>query len=359
MQTKERIKNTIIPLTEWYKQNKKPLPWRMEKSPYRVWISEIMLQQTRTGAVIPYFLRFIERYPTVFDLAEASDDELMKLWEGLGYYSRARNLKKCARVLVDEYGGTFPEDKKILMSLPGIGPYTAGAISSIAYGKPTPAIDGNVLRVMMRLLASDEDIADEKTKRSLDELLSSVYPEGALSSSYTEAIMELGENICIPNGEPRCDLCPIAHLCRAHEGHIETFFPQKSPKKPRRIEPRTLLIFAFGDTFYIRKRAPKGLLASLYEFMGLDGHLTEAQVRDYLSEQFISCQDITRLDDGKHIFTHIEWWMQGYLIRLATPLADAQIVMHSLIPATLADMKEKYSIPTAFKMFLRQLEGKM
>ncbi len=355
MQEKERIQNTISPLIQWYKENKKPLPWRQAKSPYRVWISEIMLQQTRTSAVIPYFLRFIEKYPTVHDLANASDDELFKLWEGLGYYSRARNLKKCAKVLVEEYNGCFPQDKKTLLSLPGIGPYTAGAILSIAFGKPTPAIDGNVFRVMMRLLASDRDIADEKTRRDLDALLSSVYPEGEFSSLYTEAIMELGENVCIPNGEPRCDLCPLAHLCRAHEGHIETFFPLKTPKKPRRIEPRTLLIFAYANTYYIRQRPPKGLLASLYEFVGVDGHLTKEETCDYIRSCNINDFDITRLSDGKHIFTHIEWLMRGYLIRLNAPLPESVLKEHSLVSATLYDMQEKYSIPTAFKMFLSQL----
>ena len=356
MQEKERILNTIELLIEWYQQNKKPLPWRSEKSPYRVWISEIMLQQTRTTAVIPYFLRFIEKYPTVFDLAKANDDELMKLWEGLGYYSRARNLKKCAQRLVEDFQGIFPKDKKTLLGLPGIGPYTAGAILSIAYGEPVPAIDGNVLRVMMRLLASEKDIADEKTRRELDIQMSSVYPSGEASSQFTEAIMELGENVCIPNGEPRCAECPIAHLCRAHEGRIETYFPVKSPKKPRRIENRTLLIFSYANTFYIRQRPPKGLLASLYEFIGIDEDKTAKEVYDMLSSYGMGDFEISTLEDGKHIFTHIEWQMKGYLIRLNKPLSEQEVHSHSLTVATLQDMKEKYSIPTAFKMFLSQLE---
>ena len=356
MQEKERIQSTILPLVEWYKTNKKALPWREERSAYRVWISEIMLQQTRTSAVIPYFQRFIGKYPTVFDLAEANDDELMKLWEGLGYYSRARNLKKCAQVLVSEHQGIFPRDRKTLLSLPGIGPYTAGAILSLAYGEPTPAIDGNVFRVMMRLLASDKDISDENTRRELDALLTSVYPTGEQSSLYTEAIMELGENVCIPNGFPRCELCPIAHLCRAHEGHIETYFPLKTPKKPREIVHRTLLIFHFSDTYYIRQRPPKGLLASLYEFMGQDTHLEKEELSLLLKSEGIPYFDIVRLEDGKHIFTHKEWHMRGYLISLDRPLSEKILHKHALISATLKDMKEKYSVPTAFKMFLNQLE---
>ena len=355
MQENERIKQAIPPLTAWYLQNKKSLPWREVQSPYRVWVSEIMLQQTRTGAVIPYFLRFVEKYPTVFALAEADDLELMKLWEGLGYYSRARNLKKCAQVLVKEYDGIFPRERKALLALPGIGPYTAGAIASIAYGEPTPAIDGNVLRVMMRLLASERDIADEKTRRDLDVLLSSVYPSGEASSRLTEAIMELGENVCIPNGEPRCELCPIAHLCRAHEGHIETFFPFKSPKKPRRIEPRTLFILHCGDTYYIRQRPSSGLLASLYEFVGVDGHLSLEDAQKLLCEGLCPAPSLSRLEDGKHIFTHIEWHMRAYLVSLREPLTKKCIEEYSLTPATLEEMHEKYSIPTAFKMFIRQL----
>lgn len=356
MQENKRIENTVKPLVEWYQKNKKPLPWREEKSPYRVWISEIMLQQTRTSAVIPYFLRFIEKYPDVYALAEAVDDELMKMWEGLGYYSRARNLKKCAKVLVEKYQGVFPREKKELLSLPGIGPYTTGAILSIAYGQPIPAIDGNVLRVMMRVLASERDIADEKTRRDLDALLSSVYPEGAMSSLFTEAIMELGENVCIPNGEPRCDLCPISHLCRAHEGRIETFFPIKSPKKPRRIEPRTLLIPTYENIYYIRQRPPHGLLASLYEFVGIDGHLNEEQLQNAIAGMCDIPLDVERLNDGKHIFTHIEWHMQGFLLHLTSPLPEEIVEKYQLIGATLKDMKEIYSIPTAFKMFLSQLK---
>ena len=260
---------------------------------------------------------------------------------------------------MEKHNGEFPRDKKALLSLPGIGPYTAGAILSIAYGEPTPAIDGNVFRVIMRTLASDRDIADDKTRRDLDTLLSSIYPTGEEASLFTEALMELGENVCIPNGAPRCDLCPIAHLCRAFEGHLQTYFPVKSPKKPRTIEPRTLLILSHEDTYYIRQRPPSGLLASLYEVVGIEEHLNEEEMLRFLSARTPSSFSLSRLADGKHIFTHKEWHMRAYLVRLDNPLSENTLREYSLLPATLREMKEKYSIPTAFKMFLSQIERKL
>lgn len=357
MNENERVKSIIEPLIEWYQENKKPLPWREDKSAYRVWISEIMLQQTRTSAVIPYFLRFVEKYPSVSALALADDDELMKLWEGLGYYSRARNLKKCAIELMEKYGGAFPQNPKQLLSLPGIGPYTAGAISSIAFGEPTPAVDGNVLRVLMRVLASDRDIADERTKRAVTELLSSVYPSGERASAFTQALMELGENICIPNGEPRCDKCPICKQCFAYEGKIQTLFPIKSPKKPRRIENRTILVIFYADFFYIRKRAPKGLLASLYEFLNLEGTLAPEDVKSLLSGFGISDLEIAELAPATHIFTHVEWHMCAYRIVLSAPPSKALLKQYELFGATREQIEALYSIPTAYKAFTKQIKG--
>ena len=275
----------------------------------------------------------------------------------MGYLSIKR--RKYGIEVVEKYQGVFPRDKKALLALPGIGPYTAGAILSIAYGEPTPAIDGNVFRVVMRTLASDRDISDDKTRRDLDALLTEIYPTGEEASLFTEALMELGENVCIPNGEPRCDLCPIAHLCRAHEGKIETFFPVKSPKKPRRIEPRTLLMYSYRDTVYIRKRPAHGLLASLYEFVGVDGQKTAEEVVEYLSSLGLNDFTLIPLEDGKHIFTHIEWHMKAYIICLATPLEESLVRRESLLTATLSELRDKYSIPTAFKMFLNQIERKL
>lgn len=355
MNEKERIQSIIKPLIKWYQVNKKPLPWREGKSPYRVWISEIMLQQTRTSAVIPYFLRFMEKYPTLDSLAAAEDDELMKLWEGLGYYSRARNLKKCAIELMTKYDGAFPHDLKSLLSLPGIGPYTAGAISSIAFGEPCPAVDGNVLRVLMRVLASDRDIADERTKRAVTELLCSVYPSGEQAALFTEALMELGENVCIPNGEPRCDKCPICKQCFAYEGKIQSLFPVKSPKKPRRTENRTILVISNGDTFYIRKRAPKGLLASLYEFPNLEGHLSNESIAALLDGYGVTDYEVKPLSDATHIFTHVEWHMIGYRIVLSSCPSEALIDAYKLVGATREEIEAVYSIPTAYKSFTKSL----
>ena len=355
MQEKERIKSIIEPLIEWYQNNKKVLPWREGKSPYRVWISEIMLQQTRTSAVIAYFLRFIEKYPTLAALAAAEEDELMKLWEGLGYYSRARNLKRCAEMIMRDFDGEFPKDLKILMSLPGIGPYTAGAISSIAFGEPTPAVDGNVLRVLMRVLASDRDIAQESTKRAVTELLSSVYPQGDLAAAFTESLMELGENICIPNGEPRCENCPICKQCFAYEGKIQTLFPIKSPKKPRKVERRTILVICEDDSVLIRKRPPKGLLASLYEFINLEGVCSRDEVEQLLFECGHYDFEMEKLPEATHIFTHIEWQMTGYKILLQAPPSDTLIRRYDLIRVSREEIERHYSIPTAYKSFLKAL----
>ena len=211
------LRDAALRLVAWYRENKKDYPWRQEPTPYHVWISEIMLQQTRIEAALDYYTRFIKELPDVFALAAVEDDRLMKLWQGLGYYSRARNLKKAALTLVNDYGGVLPDDAKALQKLPGIGEYTAGAIASIAYHKPEPAVDGNVLRVLSRLLLSYDDIMLPATKKAMTAKLRSVYPCGEEASLLTEGIMELGEVVCIPNGEPRCAVCPVAEFCRAKE----------------------------------------------------------------------------------------------------------------------------------------------
>ena len=332
------------PLAAWYLENQKPLPWRATGDPYHIWLSEVMLQQTRTAAVIPYYHRFIDALPTVKALAETDDEVLMKLWEGLGYYSRARNLKAAAIRIVEEHGGKLPEDFHALLALPGIGDYTAGAISSIAFGLPEPAVDGNVLRVIMRLCASELDIAAADTKKAVTDALRRVYPKGNAASVLTQAIMELGENICIPNGRPRCMECPLAPLCRGLADNRVDDLPHKSPKKARRIEQKTVLLLEHNGAFVIRRRPEKGLLASLWEFPCLDGHLTPNEALAWAREQGLSPVTCTPCDHAVHIFTHVEWHMTGYRIPLATAPKD-----HTL--ATSDQLVREYAVPKAFEAF--------
>lgn len=237
---KETIQlNTCLPLiARWYACARRDLPWRRTREPYHIWLSEIMLQQTRIEAVIPYYHRFLSRFPDIRALAQAEDAQLVKLWEGLGYYSRARYLKKAAVLIMERYGGELPRQAAELKKLPGIGDYTAGAISSIAFGEPEPAVDGNVLRVITRVLACGEDIRLAGTRSRITELLRRCYPAGEDAALLTEGIMELGETVCIPNGEARCRECPLQAHCLAHKNGIEAQFPVKSPMKKRRVEEK-------------------------------------------------------------------------------------------------------------------------
>ena len=253
-------------LIDWCAAVLRPLPWRLSPTPYHVWISEIMLQQTRIEAVIPYYARFLEALPDVAALAAAEEDRLLKLWEGLGYYSRARNLQKAAKLVMADFGGELPREAAKLKTLPGIGDYTAGAIASIAYGEPEPAVDGNVLRVMTRLLARSDDVMLPKTRADISALLREVYPRGEAAGLLTEGIMELGETLCLPNAAPKCEACPLKELCRASLAGETERYPVKSPPKARRIEQRTVLLLRCGERYAVRKRTGKGLLAGLWEF---------------------------------------------------------------------------------------------
>jgi len=332
---------TVEPLCVWYHQNRKALPWREGKNPYHIWLSEVMLQQTRTTAVIPYYHRFIAALPTVESLAAVDDDVLMKLWEGLGYYSRARNLKAAAIRIVQDHGGKLPADFDALRALPGIGDYTAGAISSIAFGLPEPAVDGNVLRVMMRLCADESDITLADTKKRVIQALRTVYPSGSEAGTLTEAIMELGENICIPNGMPRCIDCPLAGLCRGLSQNTMLDLPRKTPKKARRIEPRTVFFLEYGNRLALRQRPDRGLLAGLWEFPGTDGHLTEDQALAFARAQGWDPRSILPFGNAVHIFTHVEWHMVAYRLVLASPPPELTL-------ATAEELQKVYAIPKAF-----------
>ncbi|MBQ7726733.1 MAG: A/G-specific adenine glycosylase [Clostridia bacterium] len=306
---KELLRRVTEALIVWYRANRRVMPWRAEPTPYHVWISEIMLQQTRIEAVLPYYDRFLKTFPNLRSLAESDDDLLMKHWEGLGYYSRARHLKQAAVRIVSEYGGRLPESAAELRKLPGIGEYTAGAIASIAYGRPEPAVDGNVLRVIMRVIACSDDIMQPATRKAVSEALRAVYPSGEDASNLTQGIMELGETVCLPNAVPKCENCPVRSDCRAYALGKTLAYPVKSPKKERRIEQKTVLLLRCGNQYALCRRPEGGLLAGLWEFPNLNGKAGKAKVEAFLREKGISPLSVTPCGQAKHLFTHVEWKM--------------------------------------------------
>ena len=347
---RELVQQCIPRLIRWYAAGRRVLPWRQEPTPDHVWISEIMLQQTRIEAVLGYYERFLRELPTVEALAAVEEDRLLKLWEGLGYYSRARNLKKAAQLLVEQYGGELPRTAAELKKLPGIGDYTAGAIASIAYGQPEPAVDGNVLRVLARILASPEDIMQPAVRARFASLLREQYPSGEDAALLTEGIMELGETLCIPNGEPRCELCPVRACCRACLSGTVERYPVKSPPRGRRIEQRTVLLLRCGGRYAIRKRADRGLLAGLWEFPNEKGVYNAAEISERLTEQGARVLGCEPCGEARHVFTHVEWHMSGYLV-------DCAAEWDGFVWASPARIAADYSIPTAFRFYQSRMEA--
>lgn len=339
------------PLLQWYGKNARILPWRDAPTPYRVWVSEIMLQQTRVTAVMPYYERFLRALPSPAALAAVPDDRLMKLWEGLGYYTRARNLKKAAQMIVEQFHGDLPASFDALLSLPGLGRYTAGAVASIAFGIPVPAVDGNVLRVISRVLASRADIADAKTKQHVETALSAVMPRDC-AGDFNQALMELGATVCLPNGQPLCEKCPLAGLCRAHKENLTGEIPVKTAKKKRRIEARTIFVILNEGQVALKKRAGTGLLAGLWEFPCADGALSTGEAREYLRQNGITLEEITPLAPAKHIFTHIEWHMTGYLVKAAAQT-------DGFTWCTLAGLKQSHALPSAFRAYTKIAEREL
>ena len=351
----ENLKEMSKPLVEWYRNQKRDLPWREDINAYKVWVSEIMLQQTRVEAVKPYYARFLNAFPTIRDLAEAEEDLLLKMWEGLGYYNRVRNMQKAAQQVMVDYHGEFPSTYEEIRSLTGIGNYTAGAISSFAFGIPKPAVDGNVLRVISRLTASYEDIMKASVRERVEEELEELIPVDA-ASDFNQGLIELGAIVCVPNGAPKCSECPLAHLCKAHEQGIELELPVKSKAKERRIEKKTVFIFQDGDHVAIKKRPAKGLLAGLYELPNVEGHLTEDEAIKYSKQIGLSPLRIQKLEDGKHIFSHVEWHMIGYRIRvdeLEKSCTEKMLFIHP------EEIQEEYPIPAAFETYVRYVEIKL
>ncbi len=279
----EALKRIPKPLLKWYDGNRRILPWREEPTPYRVWVSEIMLQQTRVEAVKPYYERFMRALPEVAALSEAPEETLLKLWEGLGYYNRVRNLQKAARVVMERHGGKMPADYDALLALPGIGNYTAGAIASIAFGIPKPAVDGNVLRVLARVRADGRCISEEKVRRAVEAELEKAMPKDR-PGDFNQAMMEIGACVCVPNGQPHCEQCPLAVICKAREEGTVLSYPRKEAKKARTAEEKTVLVIRDEGRVALRKRPAKGLLAGMYEFPCLPGKISEREVIKYLSE---------------------------------------------------------------------------
>ncbi len=346
-------------LLSWYDGNRRVLPWREEPTAYRVWVSEIMLQQTRVEAVKPYFERFMRILPGVADLAAADEETLLKLWEGLGYYNRVRNLQKAAALIMENYGGRLPADYEALLKLPGIGSYTAGAIFSIAYGGRRPAVDGNVLRVLSRFREDDRLISDAKVKAAVERELLEVMPEDR-PGDFNQAMMELGACVCVPNGAPRCGECPLAGRCMAHRDGAETDYPKKAAAGKRGIEEKTVLIIRDAERTVIRRRPGRGLLSGMYEFPSLEGFCTAEEVAAYLAGNGLKIIRIQPLEEARHIFTHREWHMRGYMVRVdelepAVPCEGTADWLYIQPEET----REKYPIPAAFAVYSRMLDMRL
>ena len=331
-------------LLAWYDTDARVLPWRSDPQPYQVWVSEIMLQQTRVEAVKGYFDRFITALPNIHALAEVDDDYLHKLWEGLGYYNRVRNMKKCAQVCVEEYQGILPGTYEELLALPGIGEYTAGAIASIAFGERVPAVDGNVLRVFSRLTLSYDDILLPKTKQKFQMVIQAMMPENA--RDFNQAVMEIGAMICVPNAAPRCNICPLSKHCHGYQEGKAHFLPVKTPKKKRKLLDKTIFVMIHHHQIGIRQRPDDGLLASLYEFLSVDEKLTKKEAESLCMEQGYQISNMVRLPKAKHIFTHLEWHMQGYLC-----ICDTVPNQVPLQYVTLQEIEHIYAMPTALKVY--------
>lgn len=346
------LNEIVQPLISWYRQNKRILPWRDQKNAYYTWVSEIMLQQTRVEAVKPYFLRFIGELPDVKALAECPEEKLMKLWEGLGYYNRVRNMQNAAQTVVSEYSGILPVSYEELLALKGIGSYTAGAIASIAYDIPVPAVDGNVLRVFSRITEDRQDIMKQSVRRQVEEKLLGIMPKDA-PGDFNQALMELGAIVCVPNGQAKCEECPVASACLACRHDKVEGIPVKAPKKARTLEDKTVFIIQDGEYTAIRKRPEKGLLAGLYELPNVMGHLERKEALSYVESLGLDPLYIEKLPPAKHIFSHIEWRMQAYRIKVSSlkKTQDKEIIF-----ANKKRSSKQYAIPSAFGAYAKYIK---
>ena len=338
----------LTPLIPWYEQNARDLPWRHTRDPYAIWVSEIMLQQTRVEAVLPYYARFLATLPSISALAAAPEPQLLKLWEGLGYYSRVRNMQKAARTVMEQYGGKFPTTFADIRALCGIGDYTAGAIASFAFDLPYPAVDGNVLRVTARLLCYENDVLSPLAKKELTAAVDTEVKK-LPPATLNQALIELGATVCLPNGAPRCEKCPLANTCAAHKNGRETDLPIRKKPAERKIEARTVLILRAGDRVALCRRPEKGLLSGLFEPYCLSGHRSPEEVASALADLGISPLRITPLEPSKHVFTHLEWHMTGFEILLDEE--NAARLPQELFLAPREEIDTAYALPSAYRAY--------
>lgn len=329
-------------LLPWYEANKRQLPWREDRQPYHVWLSEIMLQQTRVEAVKGYYRRFLEALPTVESLAACPDDRLHKLWEGLGYYSRVRNLKKAANVILTDYAGIFPREHAQVRALPGIGDYTAGAVCSICYDQPTPAVDGNVLRIAARLTDDATPVDLPAYKKEVTARLAKIYPTQA--GSFTQALMELGATVCGPNRKPDCENCPCSGFCLGYARGTAEALPVRLPKREKRREEKTVLILSCEGQYALLRRENKGLLAGLWQFPDVPGKFSAQAALEKVEHMGLIPVEIYKEVEREHIFTHIIWQMRGVYVEVKEPAGNFTWMSQEQVA-------QEAALPTAYRQF--------
>ena len=344
------LEQIVEPLLTWFGSHARILPWREEPTAYRVWVSEIMLQQTRVEAVKSYFERFMRELPRIQDLAECEEERLLKLWEGLGYYNRVRNMQEAAKTVMEEFAGELPSDYGELLKLKGIGSYTAGAVASIAYHQPVPAVDGNVLRVITRVAEDSSDIMKQSVKTEIEKRLAEIIPADH-AGQFNQALMELGAIVCLPNGQPLCGKCPWQSFCRARFHDKISEIPVKTKAKARKIQNRTVFVIRRQDKVILHKRPAKGLLAGMYEFPNVEGTLSEEEALKWIKQKNLQPLRIEKAGEAKHIFSHIEWHMTGYVIWIDELEKDVSGMLY----LDLQEVNEKYPIPAAFAAYIKYI----
>jgi len=335
-------------LLHWFERNLRDLPWRRDKDPYKIWVSEIMLQQTRVDTVIPYFERFIERFPTLETLSEASEDDVVKMWEGLGYYSRARNLHAGVKEVQAEYMGQVPDDPEEIRKIKGIGPYTAGAILSIAYGVPEPAVDGNVMRVLSRLLLIKEDIQKVKTRKHFETIIREIIARDN-PSYFNQALMELGALICTPRS-PKCELCPVSSHCKAMKEGIQEQLPVKGKAKPPKPVAVSVAFLERDGQILIRQRPNQGLLAGLWELPNVEGYRQELE--EYFRQQNVEVLSLSPVMEHQHIFSHLQWNMEVFYAEV-----DPSQINSTIGKWVHWEELGEYTFPVSFQKILAKLRG--